>query len=152
MTFATNDSTRQSLEELRRFDVDTQLALLWFGYLDIKGQLNPANQTSAQETAEALFNQIQALPQQEQLQAQRDIVSCADTEISRAYSSLSSSAKLDVWLRLAQGMEKGTVIQVPDDYQLPAETKEFAGKVTSLDFEERINFMRSAVVEMGAKS
>lgn len=152
MTFATNDTTRQSVEEFQRFDVDTQLAILWFGYLDIKDQLTPANQTSAQETAEALFNTIQALPQQEQLQAQRDIVSCADTDISRTYSALSSSAKLDVWLRLAQGMEKGTVIQVPGDYELPSETQEFTQKVHSLDFEERINFMRSAAIEMGAKS
>jgi hypothetical protein len=152
MTFATNDTTRQSLEEFRRFDVDTQLGLLWYGYLDIKDQLSPNTQPSVQNTAEALFHQIQALPQQEQLQAQREIASCADTEISRTYSALSSSGKLDVWLLLAQGMEQGTVIQVPDDYELPAETKSFTEKITSLDFEDRINFMRSAVIEMGAQS
>ena len=152
MTFATNDTTRQSLEEFQRFDVDTQLGILWYGYLDIKDQLSPNNQPSVERTGEALFDQIQALPQQEQLQAQRDIVECADTEISRTYSALSSSGKLEVWLLLAQGMEKGTIIQVPDDYELPAETKSFTEKITSLDFEDRINFMRSAVIEMGAKS
>ena len=152
MTFATNDTTRQSLEEFRRFDVDTQLGLLWYGYLDIKDQLSPNTQPSVQNTAEALFHQIQALPQQEQLQAQREIAECADTEISHAYSALSSSGKLDVWLLLAQGMEQGTVIQVPNDYKLPAETKSFKEKITSLDFEDRINFMRSAVIEMGAQS
>lgn len=152
MTFATDDTTKQSLEKFQRFDVDTQLGLLWFGYKDIKDQLSPANQTSAQDTAEALFNQIQAMPQEQQLQAQRDIANGADTDVSRAYSSLSSSGKLDVWLRLAQGMDKGTVIQVPSDYELPSETREFASQVTSLDFEQRINFMRSAVIEMGAKS
>ena len=152
MTFATNDTTRQSLEEFRRFDGDTQLGLLWYGYLDIKDQLSPNTQPSVQNTAEALFHQIQALPQQEQLQAQREIAECADTEISRAYSALSSSGKLDVWLLLAQGMEQGTIIQVPDDYELPAETKSFKEKITSLDFEDRINFMRSTVIEMGAQS
>ncbi|MBD0346092.1 MAG: Orange carotenoid protein, partial [Coleofasciculus sp. Co-bin14] len=65
---------------------------------------------------------------------------------------LSSSGKLDVWLLLAQGMEQGTIIQVPGDYSLPAQTEEFTQKITSLDFEDRINFMRSAVIEMGAKS
>ncbi len=124
---------------------------MWFGYKDIKEQLQPANETSAQDTAEALFNQIQSLPQEEQLQAQRDIVNRADNDISRAYSSLSSSGKLDLWLRLAQGMDKGTVIQVPSDYELPAETNDFANMVKQLDFEQRIDFMRSAVVEMGAK-
>jgi hypothetical protein len=49
---------------------------------------------------------------------------------------LSSSAKLDVWLRLAQGMDKGTIIQVPDDYELPSQTKEFVEMVTQLDFEQ----------------
>jgi hypothetical protein len=152
MTFATDDITKQSLEAFSRFDVDTQLGLLWFGYKDIKDQLTPANATSAQETAEAMFNTIQALSPEEQLQAQRDIASRADTDISRSYSSLSSSGKLDVWLRLAQGMDKGTIIQVPNDYELPSETKEFVDTIKQLDFEQRINFMRSAVVAMGAKS
>lgn len=152
MTFATDDITRQSLESFRRFDVDTQLGMLWFGYLDIKDQLTPNNETSAQATAEALFDEIQAMSKEDQLQAQRDIAGCADTPVSHAYRSLSSSAKLDVWLRLAQGMEKGTVIQVPGDYKLPAETNEFTNQIKQLDFEQRINFMRSAVVEMGAKS
>lgn len=151
MTFATNDTTKQALQQFQQYDVDTQLAILWFGYLDIKDQLNPANQTSAQETAEALFNKIQALPKEQQLQAQRDIAGRADSDISHSYKALSSSGKLDVWLRLAQGMEKGTVIQVPSDYQLPAETQEFTNKIKSIDFEERINFMRSAVIEMGAQ-
>jgi len=92
------------------------------------------------------------MSKEEQLQAQRDIAGRADTDISRTYSSLSSSGKLDVWLRLAQGMDKGTIIQVPSDYELPSETQEFAAKVTKLDFEQRIDFMRSAVIEMGAKS
>jgi hypothetical protein len=149
MTFATDNNTKQALKTFQGFDVDTQLAILWFGYLDIKDQLTPVNQTSAQDTAAALFNQIQALPKEEQLQAQRDIISGADTSITSAYSAMSSSAKLDVWLRLAQGMEKGTVIQVPDDYELPAETQEFTNQIKQLDFEQRINFMRSAVIEMG---
>ncbi len=152
MTFATNDTTKQSFLQFQRFDVDTQLALLWYGYLDIKDQLNPNPRPSVQDPAQALFDQIQALPQPEQLQAQRDIASRADTPISRTYSSLSSSGKLDVWLLLAQGMEQGTIIPMPDDYSLPAQTEEFTQKITSLDFEDRINFMRSAVIEMGAKS
>ncbi|PIG91883.1 orange carotenoid protein N-terminal domain-containing protein [Gloeocapsopsis sp. IPPAS B-1203] len=151
MTYATDDTTKKSVETFQQFDADTQLGLLWFGYKDIKDQLQPANETSAQDTAEALFNQIQSLPKEEQLQAQRDIANRANNDISRAYSSLSSSGKLDVWLRLAQGMDKGTVIQVPSDYELPTETQDFVDTIKQLDFEQRIDFMRSAVVEMGAK-
>lgn len=152
MTYATDNSTKQSVEEFQRFDVDTQLGLLWFGYKDIKDQLNPGNATSAQETAEASFDAVKAMPEAEQLQAQRDIASKADTDVSRAYSALSSSAKLDLWLRLAQGMDNGEIIQVPSSYKLPSETDEFSAKVTKLDFEQRIDFMRSVVIEMGAKS
>lgn len=152
MTYATDDTTRQSVEEFQRFDVDTQLGLLWFGYLDLKDKLNPANSTAAQDTAGAVFDQILQMSQEEQLQAQRDIAGGADTDISRAYKALSSSGKLDVWLRLAQGMDDGRIIQVPSDYQPPSETKSFVDKIQQLDFEKRIDFMRSVVLEMGSKS
>ena len=152
MTFTTNETSQQALESFRRFDVDTQLAILWFGYLDIKDQLKPANTNSAQVEAEAVFHRIQAMPPEQQLQAQRDIIAGADTDITRAYRSVSSSSKLDIWLRLAQGMDKGTIIQVPSDYQLPSETQDFVAKIKQLDFEERINFTRSTVIDMGIKS
>lgn len=151
MTFTSDSTTQESVQQFRRFDVDTQLALLWFGYLDIKDQLTPANQTSAQDTAAALYDTIVALPKEQQLQAQRDIVAGADTDISRAYKAVSSSGKLDLWLRLARAMEDGTVIQVPSDYKLPDETNDFVNKIKGLDFEQRIDFTRSAVFEMGAK-
>jgi len=151
MTFATDENTKQSLETFKRFDVDTQLAILWFGYLDLKDKLNPGNSASAQDSAEAFYDRIKAMPQDGQLQAQRDIASGADADISRSYSALSSSGILDVWLRLAQGMDEGVIIQVPSDYQLPSDTDEFVNQIKQLDFEQRINFMRSLVVEMGAK-
>jgi Orange carotenoid protein, N-terminal len=151
MTYATDESTKRSLEQFQSFDADTKLGLLWFGYLDLKDKLTPANETSAQTTAEAVFDQFVALSKEEQLQAQRDIVNCANSDLSRAYSALSSSGKLDVWLRLAQGMEDGRIIGVPSDYEPPAETNEFVEQIKQLEFEQRLNFMRSAVVEMGAK-
>jgi hypothetical protein len=152
MTFATDDTTKQAVQKFQSFDVDTQLGLLWFGYLDIKEQLNPGNSTAAQDAAGAVYAQIKAMSKEEQLQAQRDIASGADSDISHTYTSLSSSGKLDVWLRLSQGMEEGVIIQVPPDYELPSETKDFVDQITSLDFEKRIDFMRSTVIEMGTKS
>lgn len=152
MTFATDENTKKSLETFKGFDVDTQLGILWFGYLDLKDKLNPGNSASAQDAAGAVYDQIKAMSKEEQLQAQRDIASGAASDISHTYSSLSSSGKLDVWLRLSQGMEEGVIIQVPSDYQLPSETNEFVEQVKQLDFEQRINFMRSLVIEMGAKS
>jgi hypothetical protein len=152
MTYTTNEQARQSVEQFRRFDADTQLGLLWYGYLDIKDSLSPTtNQSSVTSPANAFFDQVQALPQEQQLQAQRDLVACADTEISHAYRALSSSAKLELWLKLAQGMENGTIIGVPDDYELPSQTDNFVNTVKGWDFNQRVDFLRSAVDEMGAK-
>ncbi|MCC5604741.1 orange carotenoid protein N-terminal domain-containing protein [Nostoc favosum] len=141
MTYTIDEATKPALETFQRFDVDTQLALLWFGYLDLKEQLNPAPPESVEAIAKAVFDQIQDLSQEEQLQAQRDIINGAN----QTYNSLSPNAKLDVWLLLAQGMDNGTVIQVPSDYQLPGETDEFVALVKKLEFEQRVNFMLSVV-------
>ncbi|WP_416676120.1 orange carotenoid protein N-terminal domain-containing protein [Egbenema bharatensis] len=151
MTYTTDKTTQKAFEQFQRFDVDTQLALLWYGYLDIKEQLQPTPTSSTEDTGEALFDRIKAGSKEEQLQAQRDIATCANTDISKAYSALSSSGKIFLWLRLAQGMEKGAIVQLPSDYQLPSETKEFVNQVKKLNFEQRINLTRSVVVEMGAK-
>ena len=151
MTYAADNTTKESLEKFQSFDVDTQLALLWFGYLDLKEQLNPANSTAAQATAGALYDQVREMSPEQQLQAQRDIIGRTDNGVSHSYKSLSSSAKLDLWLRLAQGMDEGTIIQVPSDYELPSNTQDFANSIKQLDFEQRINFMKSAVMEMGAQ-
>lgn len=150
MTYTTDNTTKQALDAFRQFDVDTQLALLWYGYLDLKDQLKPAPTNPTEEVGDAVFDRIQALPKEQQLQAQRDIIACANNDFGRSYSSLSSSGKLFLWLRLAQGMENGTIVQVPSSYKLPAETEGFTNQIKQLNFEQRINFMRSAVVAMGA--
>ncbi|MBD2495911.1 orange carotenoid protein N-terminal domain-containing protein [Nostoc sp. FACHB-280] len=152
MTYATDESTRQAVEQFRQFDVDTQLALLWFGYLDIKDEILPSGNVAAEvDTANAVYDQILALPREQQLQAQRDIAGCTNSDISRAYTALHSSGKLELWLRLAQGMESNQIITVPSDYELPEETNDFVENVERLDLEKRIDFMRSVVLEMGAK-
>lgn len=149
MTYTRNTTTEEALNQFRRFDADTQLAILWYGYLDLKDQLQPGPGPSVTEPAKALYDQIAALPQEQQLQAQRDIVCGNSSSFTRAYDALASSARIEVWLLLAQGMEQGRVIQVPSDYTLPESTKDFTNRIKQLDFEERINFTRSTVVDMG---
>jgi hypothetical protein len=102
------------------------------------------------EPANAVFDQIKALPKEEQLQAQREIAGRANTSISRGYGALSPNGKLQVWLSLAQGMEDGSIIQLPEGYQLPSETNNFVNQVKQLNFEQRVNFALSSVREMGA--
>ncbi len=148
MTYTLDQATKPALEAFQRFDVDTQLALLWYGYLDIKDQLQPAPPQSVEVPARAVFDRIQNLNPQEQLQAQRDIINGAPSDIVSGYQALSSNAKLEVWLLLAQGMENGSVIQVPSDYQLPDETEQFTAMIEKLNFEQRVNFMLCAVQAM----
>ncbi|MBW4564358.1 MAG: Orange carotenoid protein [Mojavia pulchra JT2-VF2] len=149
MTYATDNTTTEAVNEFRRFDADTQLGLLWYGYLDLKEQLNPDPGFSVTQPATTLYDQIAALPQEQQLQAQRDIVSGNESSFTQTYNALASSARLEVWLLLAQGMEQGNVIQVSSDYKLPESTNDFVNRIKQLEFEQRINFMRSAVVDMG---
>jgi hypothetical protein len=144
-----SEKTEQAVSLFRRYDVDTQLALLWFGYLDIKDQLNPAPPAPSDSMARIVYGEIKALPEDQQLQAQRDILKGAG-QFGKSYSSLDNSARIEVWLLLGQGMESGEIINVPSDYQPPQETQEFSDYISQLNFEERIDFMRAIVQEMGA--
>ncbi|MDF5738526.1 MULTISPECIES: orange carotenoid protein N-terminal domain-containing protein [unclassified Nostoc] len=149
MTYTADEKTKPALEAFKRFDVDTQLGLLWFGYVDLKEQLQPAPPERIEVPAKAVFDQFLDLSPEEQLQAQRDIIKGAANNISKAYNALSANSRLDVWLLLAQGIENGTIIPVPSDYQPPAETDEFVALVKNLEFEERINFLLTLVQELG---
>ncbi|NEP16478.1 MAG: Orange carotenoid protein [Leptolyngbya sp. SIO4C1] len=149
MTYTTLDKVKQPLDIFRGFDTDTQLALLWYGYVDIKDNLNPAPPDTVDSISNALFDNVKALSKEEQLEAQRQIVRQDSTDISRQYGALSNSAKLEFWLLLAQGMQAGTIIDVPQDYVLPEKTNEFIETVKDFSFEERVNFTRNAVAEMG---
>jgi hypothetical protein len=145
MTYAASNETRQALDLFQSFDTDTKLALLWYGYLDIKENLTPAPPDSVETVSSALFDKIKELSSEEQLQAQRDMINETQSEVGKAYSALDTSGRMNAWLLLARGMENGTIIQVPSDYQLPENTKEFTQAISQLDFEQRINFMRSLV-------
>lgn len=143
-----SEKTERAVSMFRRYDVDAQLALLWFGYLDIKDQLTPAPPETSDSIAQAFYIDIKALSPEEQLQAQRNILVGTD-QVARSYSAFDTSARIEVWLLLAQGMENGEIIGFPSDYQPPQETQEFSDHISQLNFEERIDFMRAIVQEMG---
>ena len=150
MTNSTLDAIKEPLQQFENFDADTQLALLWYGYLDIKDQLNPNPDSKVEGMGQTLYDHIVVLSKEDQLQAQRDIANRADTDISKQYGALSPSSKLETWLLLAQGMESGEIINVPNDYSLPEHTQGFVDQIKALDFEQRITFTRDAVTAMGA--
>ncbi|MEH2168535.1 MAG: orange carotenoid protein N-terminal domain-containing protein [Nostoc sp.] len=152
----TNDPTiREHVQAWQNLNVDQQLALFWFIYKEMGSSITPAApgaSTVSPEIAEGLFNQVKELSHEQQLQVQRDLINKADSQISREYGSLGDTTKLLFWYRLSQGMDDGTIIPVPNDYQLPSEAKLLFGKIQGLEFEQQITLFRDYVSPMGAEA
>ncbi|MBD2203217.1 Orange carotenoid protein [Calothrix sp. FACHB-1219] len=157
MTYTqTGDPTiREHVQAWRQLDVDQQLALFWFIYKEMGKAITPAApgaSTVSPEIAEGLFNQVQELSHEEQLQIQRDLINKVDTQISRQYGSLGETTKLLFWYRLSQGMDNGTIIPVPGDYQLPSQAQALLDRIRNLAFEQQITLFRDYVAPMGAEA
>ncbi|MBD2483141.1 orange carotenoid protein N-terminal domain-containing protein [Planktothrix sp. FACHB-1365] len=152
MTFTpTQQDLEQALSKFRGLDVDTQLAFLWFVYTKMGQSITPAAPGAAQtEIAEGLYNQVQALSFEEQLQAQRDFLQNNDTQLCREYGSLSDNTKLLFWYRLAQGMDAKTIVPMPENYEFSQEGKALLGQLENMDFELQITFLRQSVEPTGA--
>ncbi|OUL30214.1 Orange carotenoid protein [Nostoc sp. T09] len=156
MTYTqTSDSTiREHVQAWQKLDVDQQLALFWFIYKEMGGSITPAApgaSTVSPEIAESLFNQVKELSHEEQLQIQRDLINKVDNQISREYGSFGDTTKLLFWYRLSQGMDNGTIIPVPPDYQLPSQSQALLDKIKGLGFEQQITLFRDYVAPMGAE-
>ncbi|MEB3355920.1 MAG: orange carotenoid protein N-terminal domain-containing protein [Synechococcales bacterium] len=153
MTFSSlRTNPNQSSELFRQQSADDQLALLWYLYTKIGKTVTPAAPDAASpQIMEGLFNQFKALSHQEQLQAMRDVATCQSTQLSREYGSLSAETKLGFWYRLAQGMDNGTIVPMPEDYQMAEDANQLLAAVESMEFEQQITFLRNAVNPMGAE-
>ncbi len=157
MTYTqTGDPTiRQHVQAWQKLDVDQQLALFWFIYEEIGNSITPAApgaSTASSEIAEGLFNQVSQLTHEQQLQVQRDLINKVDTQISRQYGSLGDTTKLLFWYLLAEGMEKGTIIPVPEDYQLSSGSQALFSRIQALSFEQQITLFRDYVAPMGTEA
>ena len=153
MTFTTTSADDQGKADIKKLSVDDQLGLLWFVYTQMGKSITPAAPgASGSDIAQGLFEQVKPLPHPEQLQVMRDIASKANTEISRMYGSMSPETKLAFWYFLAVGMDEGTIIPVPPDYQLPEAGKALLGKIEGMDVQQQIDFLRGTILEMGAEA
>ncbi|MBH8572018.1 Orange carotenoid protein [Nostocaceae cyanobacterium CENA369] len=152
----TGDPTiREHVEAWQKLDVDQQLGLFWFIYKEMGGAITPAApgaSTVSPEIAEGLFNQVKELSHEEQLKVQRDLIQKVDSQLSRQYGSLSETTKLLFWYRLAQGMDSGSVIPVPSEYQLSSEGNTLLNKIKQLEFEQQITLFRDYVAPMGTEA
>lgn len=153
MTFTTVSAYDRGKEALNGLSVDDRLGLLWFVYTELGKSITPAAPgASGSEIAQGLFEQVKELPHEEQLQVMRDIASKGNSQLSRMYGSMSPETKLAFWYFLAQGMDEGTIIPVPSDYELPQEGKVLLGQIQSMDFQQQIDFLRGVVLPMGTES
>ena len=153
MARATSDrDINPALNSYNNLTTDEKLALLWYVYTKMGTSITPAAPgAAADEIADGLFNQVKELPFEEQLGVQRNIIEGKDSLISREYGSLSENTKLYFWYRLAQGMEAGTIIPVPDNYEPTGGVTELLSQIELMEFEQQITFLREAVVNAGAE-
>ncbi|MGF1478877.1 MAG: orange carotenoid protein N-terminal domain-containing protein [Cyanophyceae cyanobacterium] len=141
-----------ALEKFSGLGTNDQLALLWFVYTKMGDSITPAAPDAASpDISEGLYDQVKDLSKDEQLQAQRNLLEGKDTLISREYGSLSANSKLLFWYRLAQGMEQGTIIPMPDDYKMASEGSSLLGSLENMDFEQQITFLRNVVAPAGSE-
>ncbi|MBC1239918.1 Orange carotenoid protein [Nostoc linckia z18] len=156
MTYTqTGDPTiRQHVEAWQKLDVDEQLGLFWFIYKEIGKSITPAApgaSTASSDIAEGLFNQVKELSQEQQLQIQRDLINKVDSQISRQYGSLGDTTKVLFWYLLAQGMNNGSIISVPGDYQLSSGSQALFSRIQALPFEQQITLFRDYAAPMGTE-
>ena len=140
-----------ALNTFSNLTVDEQLALLWYVYTKMGTSVTPAAPGAAEtDIAAGLYDQVKQLSHQEQLEVQRQILKKEDTQISREYGSLSQNTKLLFWYQLAQGMEEGTIIPVPENYEPTGAVEQLLSQIELMDFEQQITFLRDSVAGAGA--
>lgn len=154
MTYtAAANNPSQALTIFKKLDVDEQLALLWLVYKKMGDSITTAAPGSASsEITAGLYEQVKALEQPQQLDAMRAIAQGdQSSQISREYGSLSSNTKLAFWYYLAQGMDSGEIVPMPDDYKLPNQGNDLLAALETMDFESQITVLRNAADSMGSE-
>ncbi len=152
MTYTQSNTANELVQALRRLDADQQLALFYFLYKEMGNSVTPAApaaSTVSPEIAEGLYNQVKALPQEQQLQLQRDLISQKNNQLTREYGALGDTTKLLFWYRLAQGMDSGQIIPMPPQYNLSAEAERLCNDIKRLEFNQQITLFRDFVSPMG---
>ena len=153
MATATPDQNlSRAYSSYNNLSTDDKLAFLWYVYKKMGTSVTPAAPgAAADEIAKGLYSQVKELSHEEQLNVQRAIIESKDSVISREYGSLSANTKLYFWYRLAQGMDEGTIVPVPDSYEPSGAVTQAVSQIELMDFEQQITFLRNAVVDAGAE-
>lgn len=149
-------SSQTAVEEkvyhLHSLGMDEQLAVLWYIYRDfVKENVTPEAERPNEnlEKSETLVDQVKQMSPEDQLQVQKDLLVGKDRAEFQTYKEYSSNQKLFFWYCLAQEMEQGNAVQVPDDYQLSPDAQQLLDAVKAFEFSQKLVFIKD-VVGLGA--
>lgn len=145
---ASQTTVEEKVYHLHSLGTDEQLAVLWYVYRDfVKGNITPEAERPDEnlERSEGLIEQVKQMSPEEQLQVQKDLIIGKDREEFQTYKEYSSNQKLFFWYRLAEEMERGNAVQVPDDYQLSPDAQQLLDAVKELGFSQQLVFIKDAV-------
>ncbi len=144
------DAVPAAIAQIKRLSVDDQLALFWYVYTEMGRSITPAAPGAARlQLAEGLLNSFKQMSRAEQLQAMRDLITNANTSISRAYGILSNNTKLALWYELSELMVQGFVVPMPPGYKPNSDVVEVLEAIKQLDFGQQITVLRNFVADMG---
>lgn len=147
------DAVPATIARFNQLNVEDQLALIWFAYLEMGTTITVAAPGAASMVlAENALDQIRQMSFREQSQAMCDLANRADTPISRTYASWSMNIKLGFWYRLGEWMEQGVVAPIPEGYKLSANASAVLLAIQGLDPGQQITVLRNSVADMGYDS
>ncbi|MDJ0615182.1 MAG: orange carotenoid protein N-terminal domain-containing protein [Calothrix sp. MO_192.B10] len=145
-----SDVVASSIALFKSLSIDDQLAVLWYVYTEMGSFITPAATGAARlQLAAGLLNQIKQMSHAEQLETMGDLAANKNTQFSRSYGVFSPNTKLAFWYELAQLMEQGTVIPMPEGYKLSRDGNQVLKAIRDLEFSQQITVLRKAVVDMG---
>ena len=138
----------EKISQLSSLKDDDKLAVLWYLYKDIiKDKVTPEPEREGEELGKtnSLIENIKGMSKDDQLQVQKDILTGSDREEFNTYKSYTSNQRLFFWYQLAAEMEKGSVVEFPNDYQLSSEGKDLLKSLETIGFNQQLTFIRDAV-------
>ena len=147
------DAVPATIARFNQLNVEDQLALIWFAYLEMGTTITVAAPGAASMVlAENALDQIRQMSFREQSQAMCDLANRADTPICRTHASWSMNIKLGFWYRLGEWMEQGVVAPIPEGYKLSANAAAVLLAIQGLDPGQQITVLRNSVADMGYDS
>lgn len=151
MTYAIASNQEQAVTTFQSFSVDDRLALMWHMYNHFGGAISQRNDrdTGGYDALAPLIPEIREMRPGEQLDVMRSLVEGKDTAISRSYGKFGSSEQMAFWYRLAHGIDDQSIIQVPSEYELPADAQAFLTEFKAIEFELKVVLFRNIVSKMG---